>query len=62
MDHYFWNYMFLLFNLLRKDKKTLMAIDEFIYDCYNENQSPAWIPLKNCKKKNQIENKDNENI
>lgn len=56
LDHYFWNYMFLIFNVLRKSKKELMGIDLSIYEQYEENQSTSWIPSKNCKKKEEHEN------
>jgi inositol 1,4,5-triphosphate receptor type 1/inositol 1,4,5-triphosphate receptor type 3 len=59
IDHYFWNYMFLIFNLMKKDPKTLMGIDEFIFTNFNENQSTSWIPLGTCRKKIDFENKDN---
>jgi inositol 1,4,5-triphosphate receptor type 1/inositol 1,4,5-triphosphate receptor type 3 len=59
IDHYFWNYMFLIFNLLKKNPKTLMGIDDFIFTNYNENQSTAWIPLNTCKKKMDFDNKEN---
>jgi len=59
IDHYFWNYMFLIFNLLKKDPKTLMGIDEFIFTNFNENQSTSWIPLGTCRKKIDFDNKEN---
>jgi hypothetical protein len=43
LDHYYWNYMFLIFNLLRKDKFNLNGLDLYIYKCY-ENQNYSWIP------------------
>ena len=68
LDHYFWNYMFLIFNLLKKKPNELMGIDEFIFNKYKENQSTGWIPFKTCKKKLEVdernggekENEDND--
>lgn len=68
LDHYFWNYMFLIFNLLKKKPNELMGIDDFIFKKYKENQSTGWIPFKTCKKKleaderngGEKENEDND--
>ena len=58
MDHYFWNYMFLVFNLLMKNPKELMGIDQLIFKMYKENQSTGWIPFKTCRKKVELEERN----
>lgn len=50
LDHYYWNYMFLIFNLIKKDPKKLSGVDLFIYNNF-ENQNFSWIPFETCKKK-----------
>jgi hypothetical protein len=50
LDHYYWNYMFLIFNLIKKDPKKLSGVDLFIYNNF-ENQNYSWIPFETCKKK-----------
>jgi len=47
LDHYFWNYLFLLINLKEEKEKEkedeLNVDDEFILNCYKK-QSLNWIP------------------
>jgi hypothetical protein len=43
LDHYYWNYMFLIMNLVKKNKKNLSGLDSHIYSNYNK-QNYCWIP------------------
>jgi inositol 1,4,5-triphosphate receptor type 1 len=43
LDHYYWNYLFLIMNILRKEEKDLNEIDSEIKTNYS-NQSFVWIP------------------
>lgn len=46
LDHYYWNYLFLIINLTKK--KYLSGLDYFIFNNYI-NDSYSWIPNENCK-------------
>ncbi len=54
LDHYYWNYLFLIINLKRK--KYLSGLDFYIYNNYI-NESYIWIPFEDCKKKTELEEK-----
>ena len=43
LDHYYWNYLFLLINLKEEKIYELTGDDEFIMKC-NQLQSLNWIP------------------
>ena len=45
LDHYYWNYVFLIFNLIKKNHKSLSGIDSFVYKNF-ENQNYSWIPFE----------------
>ena len=49
LDHYLWNYMFAIFNVMKKDKKNLISFDKIIYDNYRKKIFKTWIPFKTCK-------------
>jgi hypothetical protein len=49
LDHYLWNYMFLIFNVTKKNPKNLISMDRNILDCY-KNRSFKFIPYKKCLK------------
>lgn len=45
LDHYYWNYLFLIINLLKK--KNLSGIDFYIFNNF-KSETHIWIPFKNC--------------
>ena len=53
LDHYLWNYMFAIFNVMKKDPKNLISLDKIIYDNYKKKMFKAWIPYKTCKIKDE---------
>ena len=53
LDHYLWNYMFAIFNVMKKDKKNLISLDKLIYENYKNKVFKTWIPFKTCKIKNE---------
>ena len=59
LDHYCWNYMFLIINLTKK--KYLSGLDYYIFNNY-KNESYIWIPFENCKKKTDVEEKALEKL
>ena len=59
LDHYLWNYMFNLFNILKKNPNNLMSMDKSIMDNYKIGMYYAWVPYKTCCKKKEIESKNN---
>jgi len=66
LDHYLWNYMFVIFNIMQKDSKNLISIDQIIYESYKNKIYSTWIPYKKCKikieedKKEENSKKENE--
>ena len=65
IDHYLWNYMFSLFNIVKKDPKNLISMDKNVMDNYKKGMYSAWVPYKTCRKKNENEtqkNKSEENM
>ena len=68
LDHYLWNYMFVIFNVTTRDEANLLNLDKIIKDGYESNIYSSWVPYKKClnqmekdseKKENEDENKDN---
>jgi inositol 1,4,5-triphosphate receptor type 1 len=45
IDHYYWNYMFYLMNLIEKSPNELSGIDAYIFENY-KNQNHQWIAFK----------------
>ena len=60
LDHYLWNYMFLIFNLKKKSHQDLININKNILDYYQRGSYSNFMPYKNCCKKqeNEVKNKD----
>ena len=54
LDHYLWNYMFLIFNVTKKNPKNLISMDRNILDCYKNNNYTKLIPFKKCLKQMEI--------
>lgn len=54
LDHYYWNYLFLIINLTKK--KHLSGLDYYIFNNY-KNESYIWIPFETCKKMTENEEK-----
>ena len=59
LDHYLWNYMFLIFNVIKKNSKNLISIDKNIVDNYKKRIYSTWVPYKKCFKQIEIEGKKN---
>ena len=57
LDHYLWNYMFLIFNLIKKNSKNLISIDKNIIDNYKKRIYLTWIPYKKCGRQIETEGK-----
>ena len=53
LDHYLWNYMFAIFNVMKKEKSNLISLDKLIYDSYKKKSFSNWIPFQTCKIKNE---------
>ena len=53
LDHYLWNYMFAIFNVMKKNKKNLISLDKIIYENYKKRIFKTWIPFKTCKIKSE---------
>jgi hypothetical protein len=45
IDHYYWNFMFYLMNLIEKSPNELSGIDAYIFENY-KNQNHQWIAFK----------------
>ena len=60
LDHYLWNYMFAIFNVLKKEKKNLISLDKLIYDNYKKKSFGNWIPFQTCKIKREEDLKRND--
>ncbi len=43
LDHYYWNYLFLLINIQDENDLDLSGDDKFIRQCY-QKQSLNWVP------------------
>ena len=57
LDHYLWNYMFLIFNVIKKNSKNLISIDKNIVDNYKKRIYSTWVPYKKCFKQIEVEGK-----
>ena len=58
LDHYLWNYMFLIFNIKKKKYQNLMSLDKDILDNYEKGSYSNFVPYKNCVKKAENEEKN----
>ena len=52
LDHYLWNYIFSIFSIIKKNPKNLITADKKIMENYKKGMYSAWVPYKNCFKKN----------
>ena len=68
LDHYLWNYMFVVFNVTTMMESNMIYLDKIIKKGYETNVYSSWVPYKTClnqkeketeKKENEDENKDN---
>ena len=69
LDHNLWNYMFVIFNIMKKNYHDLITIDLMIYESYKKKMYSLWVPYKKCKlqidedlkeEKNKEESEDEE--
>ena len=58
LDHNLWNYVFCIFNIIKKDHRTLIPLDLLIYESYKKKIFSTWIPYKECKKKVEEQEKE----
>ena len=58
VDHYLWNYMFLIFNVSKKKFDDLINLDKDILDNYRKGNYSNYVPYKNCCKKVEVEEKN----
>ena len=58
LDHYIWNYMFLMINIKKKKLENLINIEKDIMDNYKKGSYQNIVPYKNCCKKVEIEEKN----
>ena len=58
LDHYLWNYMFLIFNVSKKSFGELINLDKDILDNYRKGSYSNFVPYKNCWKKIEAEEKN----
>lgn len=58
LDHYLWNYMFVIFNIMKKDSKNMITIDQIIFESYKKKTYSTWIPYKKCKIKDDEDEKE----
>ena len=61
LDHYLWNYVFVIFNIMKKNPRTLIPIDLIIYESYNKKIYSTWIPYKKCILKIEEDLKEEKN-
>jgi hypothetical protein len=68
LDHFLWNYMFAVFNVISGDESNLVFLDNIIKEGYENKVYSTWVPYKKCynqyeislnKKENENEEKDN---
>ena len=57
LDHYLWNYMFLIFNISKKSFDSLINLDKDISDNYKKGNYSNFVPYKNCCRKFENEEK-----
>ena len=60
LDHYLWNYMFAIFNVIKKEESSLISLDKLIYDNYKKKSFSNWIPFQTCKIKDEEDSKRKE--
>ena len=69
LDHYFWNYMFTIFNVTLVDESRIIVLEKIIKEGYENKQFSNWMPYKKClnqvlfdsnKKVNEDEEIDNK--
>ena len=58
LDHYLWNYMFLIFHINKRSHQDLININNNILDYYNKGSYSNFIPSKTCCRKEEIEEKN----
>ena len=61
LDHYLWNYLFAIFNVMKKEKSNLISLDKLIYDSYKKKSFSNWIPFQTCKIKSEEDMKRKDN-
>ena len=61
LDHYLWNYVFAIFNIMKKNHRNLITIDLIIYESYKKKSYFTWVPYKKCKLKNEEDLKEEKN-
>ena len=68
LDHYLWNYIFVIFNVTTADESNMIDLDKVIKKGYETNVYSSWVPYKKCfnqmeidsnKKENEDEDKEN---
>ena len=58
LDHYLWNYIFIIFSITKKAPKNLLSADKNIIDNYKKGMYSSWVPYKNCLKKKEYKSTD----
>ena len=61
LDHNLWNYVFAIFNIMKKNHRNLNPIDLIIYESYKKKSYFTWVPYKTCKLKNDEDSKEDKN-
>ena len=61
LDHYLWNYMFVVFNVTSRDESTMLDLDKLIKRGYETNVYSSWVPYKKCLNQMEIDSKKKEN-
>ena len=62
LDHYFWNYMFAIFNVTLDDNPDIIVLDKIIKEGYENKQYSSFMPYKKCLKQNQKKENEEEDI
>ena len=62
LDHYFWNYMFAIFNVTLDDNPDMIFLDKIIKEGYENKQYSSFMPYKKCLKQNQKKENEEEEI
>jgi len=62
LDHYFWNYMFAIFNVTLDDNPDIIFLDKIIKEGYENKQYSSFMPYKKCIKQNQKKENEEEDI
>ena len=61
LDHYLWNYMFVVFNVTSRDESAMLELDKQIKRGYETNVYSSWVPYKKCFNQMEIDSKKKEN-